>query len=184
MNELMLFARFDIAPSEQVQQQVEVAMKSFIREIAPDAELAVKTGYGSWWIVVSGIAVPVGGWLALQFAGWLVKKGFDHIAAKAKERAATRHADTSSQSTDLPMLVGSAYDGQSSFEKGLSQLAILLPKMNYLAESVGANQIVFGEWSQETGLGRVISLQRKENEVALNLYQTDSRDDFNSRNFT
>jgi hypothetical protein len=177
MNELRLLAKFEAVPPEELNQGIEAEMRSFVTSIVPGAELSATSGYGSWWIVVSGFAVVAGSWLALQFANWAAKKSFDYLAERFKKSSDN---DPSAHPGSLVIAKPSEEELASS-EQVFNKLAILGSKMSNLAERIGANQINFGEWSQIAARGRIVSLRRTGNEVTLSVYQTDSREDFDSR---
>lgn len=177
MNHLRLFAELEATPSEQEGQAIEAQMQSLILRFAPSADLTTMSGEGSWWIVVQGSAIAVGGWLALQFASWVAKRGFDYLA----DEVAGKPNRSTSNGPVLPTPIESSGKKQRTREQVFAFLASLGSDMSKLAGEIGADRVVFGEWSEHFGTGHIIVYQRGASELALGVIQTDSRDDFDSR---
>jgi hypothetical protein len=183
MNELRVFAKFKTVTTEE-KRKIETEMRAFLLDFAPQADLKIVSGSGSWWIMVSGIVLGVVGWIALQFASWSAKKGFDHLAAKAtevKNSENLKEKENTLERQALPVTTEPSIGEQVSREEAFSHLADMGSKLSGLAERVGANQISFGEWSGVAGCGRIVFIRRDGNELTLSVYQTDSREDFDSR---
>lgn len=171
MNEIRLFAKFEIDPPEEVKQAVENEMRAFFESVAPGIQATLTTGSGSWWVFLSGVATSVPGWFALQFANWVARRGFDRVADNVRRTVGD----------GVPNTRALVVEAQSTNEEAFERMTLMASKLNGLADRIGATVVVMGEWSEAASLGRVVYLRKTGNEFAFHVYQTDSREDFNSR---
>lgn len=177
VNHLTLSAKFDEVPSERTRQLIEAEMRSFLQAIAPDAYIKVTTIDGSWWIVLSGVAASLGGWLINEIASWALNKGLDHLVAKSASDV------PSPSSNPIVEIAGNEHLGRkrNQAEHMSDHMAAWISNMKGIAEKTGAKEITFAAWSDEIGVGRIAHLSMVENGITFNLIQTDSHEEFNSR---
>lgn len=182
MNSLRLTLVLESSPSEDCRAEIEAEMRSFLSQFAPHGELVTMSGEGSWWITAQTMAYAAGGWLALQFASWTAKKGLDALAERLGQKLNQRTSDC----TSTPLaLEGRAAEASAGYQAlvALTDFALRMKEMADRLDSEGlvTTSILFGEWSETVGIGRIVSLRREQSEVSLSLIQIDSSDEFNSR---
>lgn len=171
MNEIRLVACFEKTPTDEDKQHIRTELYDFLRQRIPGIELSETSGAGSWWIALGGLVAAAGVWLLMEVGSWIVQKGLDRIG----RRDVPSHDEPPSP---MPENVSST-DRNAHHDAAL--FASMGTHMNDLANTLGIDRIRVGEWSEAVGRGRIITLEKKQDETTLTILQTDSKNDFDAR---
>lgn len=187
MNEVRAFAYFSNTPSDEEKRIVEEKLRLLIEESAPDAQVKVLSGDGSWWIVLWSIIEPVAEWLLSEFASWSVEKGMDKLIegkphksvelplvsnTKSSGEGSSKDVDTSGQKL--------AKNNQITQEQSQSLERLVACKKALENTGLGLQTFTVSEWSSERRCGRVIIFNETAEGSECFMHQTDSKEDFDS----
>jgi len=187
MNEVRAFAYFSNTPSDEEKRIVEQKLRLLIEEAAPDAQVKVLSGDGSWWIVLWSIIEPVAEWLLSEFASWSFEKGMDKLIegkpyksvelplvnnTKPGGEGSSKDVDTSEQKL--------AKTNQISREQSQSLERLVAYKKALENTGLGLQTFTVSEWSGERRCGRVIVFNETAQGSECFMHQTDSKEDFDS----
>jgi hypothetical protein len=173
MNTIQIVARFESQPNDNEKNQIENELREFLLNITELEEITVSTKNGSFWIIVGGVVKTVTGWLALETSNWGLQKLLD----KLKDKISFRLSKPSKTSSAALASLSQSTANLDYFDR-LGKTAY---NLNNLAVKTGATQISLCDWSEDMGKGRIIKVRKSAREFSLELIQTDSRDDFDTR---
>jgi hypothetical protein len=175
MNHLCMSAVFQEEPEGVTRQLVISEIRSLLKLFAPNAEVEIECGRGSWWVhAVAGVLQVAGTWLVLETLSWGMAKLLDTYCDQPK-------LDSGTQSIARPVPPFSTPGLSTKDEEVAERMRALAETLRSIFEKTGATAVTFSEWSDEAGMGRIIDLMHGPSGTLFSFHQTDSREEFNIR---
>lgn len=188
MNTLTISVCFEEEPTHEEKGNLQSQLITFIRALAPDAEISVKSGKGSWWIQFVAIAMVPGTWLLLEIGSWAISKALD----KLTDSVNTKRMDNTVGEDEIDSPEGQRFD-------------IIIPKIQQERSSVppsdpsdeiqshamsafmemftnsGPASFSLSEWSDKHQRGSLMRVKHDgKGNLSVSAHKTDSYADFQS----
>ncbi len=173
MNQIFVFAKFVLTPSEKEKEIIEQEITAFLKRISSQVDLEAKSGSGSWWILIEGLAPGIAGWLLTESVSWLFGKSLDKGLDKLSSQK-----DSNNLATTLNTINLSSNSVRSSSEINDKRTSInnLINVLD--SKNLKFKEVVFREWSEHSK-GLCIKVEKVSNEeFTAHILQTDNKNDF------
>jgi hypothetical protein len=193
MNTLTISVCFKDEPTPEEKEHLQSQLLTFTRVLAPDAEISVQSGKGSWWIQFVAVAIVPGTWLLLEMGSWAIGKVLDKLASSAETKiinnTSERHETDSHMKqtsyTEISEVKKTTHLEHPSILNSSSPDEEQRHIINHMAEAFSHKDMVHftvSEWSDKSNRGRIIDAKRtKEGKLSISVYSTDSNTNFDSK---
>jgi len=193
MEDIRLRIVFETEPSLAVQRELKARAEIFLRDAAPEVQLEMMQGTGSWWFDLIAKAVSVGKWLAPIAGAWVVKKVLDHASNMLPSRGEQEEPKSVTQLLDKEKKLlapqGFAQVAEQAYiDEWKRSLESTLPRMNDLSDACQQIHpspeitISFSRWSEVERIGVAYLFSKNSSgHSTFQVHVSDSREDLNSR---
>jgi len=180
MSRLCVSVVFEEEPEGETRQLVVSEIRSLLALFAPNREIEFKCGKGSWWVhALVDVAQVVVAWVALETLSWTMGKVLDKYCDEQEPESVGSKA-VIVQDVARPA-VPAAVPVRFEIENVDERMRMLRARLQSIIDTTDATAVSLSEWSDETGMGRIIEFSRGPAGTTYSFHQTDSKEEFNIR---